>query len=67
MVHQWQKLFYNERYSFTELADNPDFVKPSDAYGWRGLPAHLLRPEEVESTPRSTRCWPQRSPTYWTS
>ena len=27
MVHQWQSLFYNKRYSFTELADNPDFVK----------------------------------------
>ena len=26
MVHQWQSLFYNKRYSFTELADNPDFV-----------------------------------------
>ena len=25
MVHQWQKLFYNERYSFTELSANPDF------------------------------------------
>ena len=25
MVHQWQRLFYHERYSFTELAANPDF------------------------------------------
>ena len=36
MVHQWQKLFYHERFSFTELAPVPDFVKLSEAYGWGG-------------------------------
>lgn len=36
MVHQWQKLFYNERYSETILDENPDFVKLADAYGWQG-------------------------------
>lgn len=36
MVRQWQKLFYNERYSAVDLADNPDFVKLADAYGWQG-------------------------------
>lgn len=36
MVHQWQKLFYKERYSQTELADNPNFVKLAEAYGWKG-------------------------------
>ncbi len=35
MVHQWQRLFYHERYSFTELDTNPDFVKLADAYNWR--------------------------------
>ena len=35
MVHQWQKLFYNERFSFTELAPVPDFVKLSEAYDWK--------------------------------
>ena len=35
MVHQWQKLFYRERYSFTELDANPDFVKLADAYSWQ--------------------------------
>ncbi len=34
MVHQWQKLFYRERYSATELDPLPDFVKLADAYGW---------------------------------
>lgn len=36
MVHQWQKLFYDERYSQTLLEPNPDFVKLADAYGWQG-------------------------------
>lgn len=46
MVHQWQHLFYNDRFSFTELADNPDFVKLADAYGWRAR--RIERPEEVD-------------------
>ncbi|WP_104107175.1 acetolactate synthase large subunit [Nocardioides sp. 616] len=42
MVRQWQTLFYNERYSNTDLhtgADRriPDFVKLADAYGCVGL------------------------------
>lgn len=45
MVHQWQKLFYKERYSQTELAANPDFVKLADAYGWQGR--RIERPEDV--------------------
>ncbi|WP_165252214.1 biosynthetic-type acetolactate synthase large subunit [Adlercreutzia sp. ZJ304] len=36
MVHQWQKLFYGERYSQTLLEPNPDFVKLADAYNWKG-------------------------------
>ena len=47
MVHQWQHLFYHDRFSFTELADNPDFVKLADAYGWRS--ARITRPEEVDA------------------
>ena len=46
MVHQWQRLFYNERYSFTELDANPDFVKLADAYGWQA--ARISKPEEVD-------------------
>jgi acetolactate synthase-1/2/3 large subunit len=39
MVRQWQTLFYNERYSNTDLHshDFPDFVKLADAYGAVGL------------------------------
>ncbi len=36
MVHQWQKLFYNKRYSETLLDPVPDFVKLAEAYGWQG-------------------------------
>jgi len=36
MVRQWQELFYNRRYSHTELT-NPDFVKVAEAYGAEGI------------------------------
>ena len=45
MVHQWQKLFYHERYSSTILDPVPDFVKLADAYGWEG--ERIEKPEEV--------------------
>lgn len=45
MVHQWQKLFYHERYSSTILDPNPDFVKLADAYGWQA--ERIESPEEV--------------------
>ncbi|MCU0357900.1 MAG: biosynthetic-type acetolactate synthase large subunit [Cyclobacteriaceae bacterium] len=32
MVRQWQELFFESRYSFTEMS-NPDFIKLSEAYG----------------------------------
>ncbi len=31
MVRQWQQLFHNKRYSFTEM-QNPDFIKLAEAY-----------------------------------
>lgn len=34
MVRQWQQMFFDRRYSFTEL-DNPDFVKIAEAYNIR--------------------------------
>ena len=45
MVHQWQKLFYDKRYSATILDPVPDFVKLADAYGWQG--ERVERPEDV--------------------
>jgi acetolactate synthase-1/2/3 large subunit len=51
MVRQWQTLFYNERYSNTNLAGGPrpvpDFVKLADAYGCLGLRA--TTPDEVDA------------------
>ncbi|MEW5898668.1 MAG: biosynthetic-type acetolactate synthase large subunit [Bacillota bacterium] len=44
MVRQWQELFYNRRYSHTELS-NPDFVKLAGAYGAEGI--KVTEPAEV--------------------
>ena len=64
MVRQWQTLFYNERYSNTDLHTTsssrvPDFVKLADAYGCVGLRCET--PEDVDATIeqgawRSTTC-----------
>jgi acetolactate synthase-1/2/3 large subunit len=37
MVAQWQRLFYNRRYSGIDLGKNPDFVKLAEAYGAQGV------------------------------
>ena len=55
MVRQWQTLFYNERYSNTDLHTSvgsrvPDFVKLADAYGCVGLRCET--PEDVDDTIR---------------
>jgi acetolactate synthase I/II/III large subunit len=56
MVRQWQTLFYNERYSNTNLEDRktevkgtriPDFVKLAEAYGCIGL--RCERKEDVDA------------------
>ncbi|MCX7982935.1 MAG: biosynthetic-type acetolactate synthase large subunit [Syntrophales bacterium] len=46
MVRQWQQLFYEKRYSQTDMTYQPDFVKLAEAYGFMGLRA--TKPEEVE-------------------
>ncbi|HHT46620.1 MAG TPA: biosynthetic-type acetolactate synthase large subunit [Firmicutes bacterium] len=48
MVRQWQKLFYGGRYSHTNLAGGPDFVRLAEAYGARGF--RVASPGEVEET-----------------
>ncbi|WP_232678069.1 acetolactate synthase large subunit [Nocardioides sp. R-C-SC26] len=49
MVRQWQTLFYNERYSNTDLHSKriPDFVKLADAYGCVGLSCES--PDDVDA------------------
>jgi len=37
MVAQWQRLFYNRRYSAVKLGSTPDFVKLAEAYGAHGI------------------------------
>ncbi len=46
MVRQWQELFYQERYSHTNLDVVPDFVALAQAYGAVGLRA--VKPSEVD-------------------
>lgn len=46
MVRQWQEIFYEERYSHTNISQIPDFVKLAEAYGAVGLRA--TKPEEVK-------------------
>ncbi len=50
MVRQWQTLFYNERYSNTDLHSKriPDFVKLAEAYGCIGLACDS--PADVDAT-----------------
>lgn len=47
MVRQWQELFYDNRFSETPLADNPDLVKLAEAYGCLGLRARTV--EELDA------------------
>ena len=47
MVRQWQELFYDKRYSHTDMIYAPDFVKLAEAFGVVGLRA--TKPEDVES------------------
>ncbi len=37
MVRQWQKIFYNERYSQTTLNRKTDYVKLAEAFGAKGV------------------------------
>jgi acetolactate synthase-1/2/3 large subunit len=55
MVRQWQTLFYNERYSNTDLGTHkhriPDFVKLAEALGCVGLRCESA--EDVDNTIRA--------------
>ncbi|MDF3338897.1 acetolactate synthase large subunit [Mycolicibacterium septicum] len=57
MVRQWQTLFYDQRYSQTDLATHsrriPDFVKLAEALGCVGL--RCERPEDVEDVINQAR------------
>ncbi|MDP5147631.1 acetolactate synthase 2 catalytic subunit [Shewanella sp. ULN5] len=46
MVKQWQQLFFEERYSETDLSDNPNFVLMASAFDIPGRT--ITRADEVE-------------------
>ncbi len=46
MVRQWQDLFYDARYSQTNLDKATDFVKLGEAY--KAVTYHVTKPEEVD-------------------
>lgn len=47
MVRQWQTLFYDKRYSHTDLYDSVDFVKLAEAMGAKAY--RITKIEEVEA------------------
>ena len=56
MVKQWQQLFFNERYSETDLSDNPDFVALAAAFA---IPGHCItRKDEAEGALEAMFTWP---------
>jgi len=42
MVAQWQRHFYNRRYSGVHLGNSPDFVKLAESYGAEGVRVETL-------------------------
>ncbi|WP_435946647.1 acetolactate synthase 2 catalytic subunit [Dryocola sp. BD586] len=46
MVRQWQQMFFSERYSETNLSDNPNFLMLACAFGIPGQ--HITRKDQVE-------------------
>jgi len=47
MVRQWQELFHEKRYSFTDI-QSPDFVKVGNAYGIEGK--HVTRRADLKES-----------------
>src|SRR5919198_4636318 len=51
MVAQWQRTFYNRRYSGVHQHNCPDYVKIADAYGAQGIRAESM--QELEKAIRA--------------
>ncbi len=47
MVHQWQEMFYDKRFSHTVFEDEVDFVKLGEAYRIKSI--RVTKEEEVEA------------------
>jgi acetolactate synthase-1/2/3 large subunit len=50
MVRQWQEAFYKHRYSSSEMAGNPDFVKLAE--GYHGTGRRVEKKTDVEEAIR---------------
>lgn len=47
MVRQWQQLFFDQRYSETNLSDNPDFLMLASAFGIPGQ--RITRKDQIDT------------------
>ncbi len=47
MVRQWQSLFFDKRFSETDLSDNPDFIKLASSFDIDG--ETITQPQEVSA------------------
>ncbi len=54
MVAQWQRFFYNRRYSAVHLGRSPDFVKLAESYGAEGVRVSTI-PELETAVNRAMR------------
>ncbi len=43
LVEQWQRMFYNRKFSAVKFKDTPDFVKLAEAYGATGIRAQSIK------------------------
>lgn len=50
MVRQWQKLFWDRRFSGVDLTPDPDFVKLAESYGCNGI--RVEKPGDIEDALR---------------
>jgi acetolactate synthase-1/2/3 large subunit len=48
MVRQWQEMFFNHRYSGTDMSDNPDFAALARVFGVEAFT--LSRPDKMAQT-----------------
>ena len=55
-MRQWQRLFYEGRYSQTTLDRNTDYMKPAEAYHIKGL--QIKTPKEVETVLAEALAYP---------
>lgn len=56
LVRQWQKMFFDERFSQVQLHANPDFVKVAEAYGHKGI--RVTTAEQVKPALKEAMAYP---------